>query len=101
MSGTLAGQAMAGQPEPYNFLPSFYSDLFELGYEAVGETNPGMEVDADWIEPFKEGVIYYMKSGRVRGVILWNIWQKLNAARQVVAEPGPFKPADLKGKIKA
>jgi NADPH-dependent 2,4-dienoyl-CoA reductase/sulfur reductase-like enzyme len=100
-TGTLAGQAMAGQPEPYNFLPSFYSDLFELGYEAVGETNPAMEVVEDWVEPFKQGVIYFMKSGRVRGVVLWNVWQKLDAARQLIAETGPFKPADLIGKIKA
>ena len=34
--GRLAGRRMAGDPEPYNHLPSFYSDLFELGYEAVG-----------------------------------------------------------------
>ena len=100
-TGTLAGQAMAGQPEPYHFLPSFYSDLFELGYEAVGETNPGLEVVEDWSEPFKEGVIYYKKSNRLRGVLLWNVWQKLKDARQVIAEPGPFNTDDLKGRIKA
>jgi hypothetical protein len=33
--GRLAGQAMAGRTVTYDHLPSFYSDLFELGYEAV------------------------------------------------------------------
>ena len=35
--GRLAGQSMAGRRINYDHLPSFYSDLFELGYEAVGE----------------------------------------------------------------
>ena len=35
--GRLAGRNMAGKSEAYHHLPSFYSDLFELGYEAVGE----------------------------------------------------------------
>ena len=32
-----AGANMAGAAEPYDYLPFFYSDLFDLGYEAVGE----------------------------------------------------------------
>jgi hypothetical protein len=35
--GRLAGQAMAGRTVTYDHLPFFYSDLFDLGYEAVGE----------------------------------------------------------------
>jgi 3-phenylpropionate/trans-cinnamate dioxygenase ferredoxin reductase subunit len=99
-TGMLAGQAMAGQLEPYTLLPSFDSDLFELRYEAVGETNPGLELVEDWIDPFKQGIIYYLKSGRVRGVLLWNIRQKLDAARHLIADPGPFKPVDLIGRIR-
>jgi NADPH-dependent 2,4-dienoyl-CoA reductase/sulfur reductase-like enzyme len=34
--GRAAGRSMAGDPTPYTHLPFFYSDLFELGYEAVG-----------------------------------------------------------------
>ena len=32
--GETAGRNMAGAAEPYHHLPFFYSDLFELGYEA-------------------------------------------------------------------
>ncbi len=35
--GRMAGRNMAGADETYDYLPYFYSDLFELGYEAVGE----------------------------------------------------------------
>jgi NADPH-dependent 2,4-dienoyl-CoA reductase/sulfur reductase-like enzyme len=45
--GRLAGLNMAGKPEPYNHLPFFYSDMFELGYEAVGEVDSHLETFAD------------------------------------------------------
>ena len=37
--GKIAGRNMAGEPMPYHHLPFFYSDLFDLGYEAVGDIN--------------------------------------------------------------
>jgi NADPH-dependent 2,4-dienoyl-CoA reductase/sulfur reductase-like enzyme len=97
--GRLAGRAMAGGVTPYQHLPFFYSDLFELGYEAVGDVDARLEMVADWTEPYREGVVYYLQAGRVRGVLLWNVWEQVDAARQLIAEPGPFQPADLKGRL--
>lgn len=57
---------MAGMNEPYHHLPSFYSDLFELGYEAVGEVDSRLETFADWKRPNEEGVVYYLSSERPR-----------------------------------
>jgi len=99
--GQMAGRAMAGETISYDHLPSFYSDLFELGYEAVGEVDARLETVADWKEPYREGVIYYLRAGRVRGVLLWNVWEQVEAARRLIAEPGPFKAADLKGRLPA
>ena len=56
--GHAAGRAMAGDPASYSHLPFFYSDLFELGYEAVGQMDPRGEMVADWREPFRKGVVY-------------------------------------------
>lgn len=97
--GRLAGRAMAGDAAPYRHLPFFYSDLFELGYEAVGELDARLDVVADWTEPCREGVVYYLRAGRVRGVLLWNVWDQVDAARQLIAEPGPFRPTDLMGRL--
>jgi NADPH-dependent 2,4-dienoyl-CoA reductase/sulfur reductase-like enzyme len=97
--GRLAGRAMAGDAAPYWHLPFFYSDLFELGYEAVGEVDARLETVADWREPYREGVVYYMQAGRVRGVLLWNVWDQVDAARRLIAEPGPLQPADLIGRL--
>ena len=97
--GRAAGLAMAGQGAPYRHLPFFYSDLFDLGYEAVGDTDARLETVADWKEPFREGVVYYLADGRVRGVLLWNTWGQVDHARALIAQPGPFRPADLKGRL--
>jgi hypothetical protein len=97
--GRMAGRNMAGKSEPYRHLPSFYSDLFDLGYEAVGELDARLETFADWKNPFREGIVYYLRDGRVRGVLLWNVWGQVDAARSLINAPGPFQPRDLKGRL--
>jgi 3-phenylpropionate/trans-cinnamate dioxygenase ferredoxin reductase subunit len=97
--GQTAGANLAGAHVPYHHLPFFYSDLFDLGFEAVGELDSGMEIFEDWKEPFREGVVYYLDRGRVRGVLLWNTWGQVNHARSLIAEPGPIQPSDLKGRL--
>ena len=97
--GKLAGRNMAGANEPYTHVPMFYSDLFELGYEAVGELSSKLETVADWEEPFKKGVVYYLDEGRVRGVLLWNVWDSVPEARALLKAPGPFRAADLQGRL--
>jgi NADPH-dependent 2,4-dienoyl-CoA reductase/sulfur reductase-like enzyme len=99
--GEMAGRSMAGEKISYDHLPSFYSDLFELGYEAVGEIDARLEMVQDWKEPHQEGVVYYLRGGRVRGVLLWNVWDQVEAARRLISEPGPFQPKDLKGRLPA
>ncbi len=97
--GTQAGRNMAGANEPYLHLSYFYSDLFELGYEAVGELDARSQIFADWSDLYNKGVIYYLDERRVRGVLLWNVWESVPKARELIAEPGPFTPADLKGRL--
>jgi NADPH-dependent 2,4-dienoyl-CoA reductase/sulfur reductase-like enzyme len=97
--GKAAGNAMAGKPTNYDHLPFFYSDLFDLGYEAVGDLDARLQTVADWKTPNKEGVIYYLKDSRVRGVLLWNIFGQVDAARSLIASPNPITPDSLKGRI--
>jgi NADPH-dependent 2,4-dienoyl-CoA reductase/sulfur reductase-like enzyme len=97
--GRVAGLNMAGRATPYHHLPFFYSDLFDLGYEAVGDVDARLETVADWKQQFREGVVYYLKSGRVRGVLLWNTWGQVDNARALIAEPGPFTAKELKGRL--
>ena len=97
--GRMAGRNMAGEAEAYTHLPFFYSDLFDLGYEAVGELDPRLQLVEDWKDPYREGVVYTLRNGRVRGVLLWNVWGQVEAARELVAEPGPHSPTTLRGRL--
>ncbi len=97
--GRQAGRNMAGAAEPYRHLPFFYSDLFDLGYEAVGDTDARLQTVTDWQEPNRKGVIYYLGDKRVRGVLLWNVWEQVAAARSLIAEPGPFTAETVKGRL--
>ncbi|HVO35499.1 MAG TPA: FAD-dependent oxidoreductase [Gemmatimonadales bacterium] len=98
--GRFAGRAMAGADDgPYSHLPFFYSDLFDLGYEAVGDLDPRLLTVSDWKDPFREGVVYYLEGGRVRGVLLWNTRGQVDAARRLLAEPGPFDAGRLRGRL--
>jgi 3-phenylpropionate/trans-cinnamate dioxygenase ferredoxin reductase component len=96
--GMTAGKNMAGENSPYNYLPFFYSDLFELGYEAVGELDSRKETVVDWKLDYKKGVIYYLTEEQVRGVLLWDVWGQVDTARDLLAS-GHFNPNDLIGRI--
>ena len=97
--GKQAGRNMAGTGERYDYLPFFYSDLFDLGFEAIGLIDSRFEIIEDWKEKYKEGVLYYMNEDRVSGVILWNVWDKVDEARKIIGLPAPIREIDLIGKI--
>jgi 3-phenylpropionate/trans-cinnamate dioxygenase ferredoxin reductase subunit len=82
--GRAVGGNMAGADTPYDHLPFFYSDLFDLGYEAVGLVDSRLDAVEDWQEPNRKGVVTYTEGGRPRGVLLWNVWDKVDAARDLL-----------------
>lgn len=84
--GGYAGVAMTGRTVVYDHTPFFYSDFFDFGYEAVGQIDSRLEMVTDWKVPCREGVIYYRRDGRVRGVLLWNIWGQVEAALRLIVE---------------
>jgi len=98
--GEMAGRNMAGQSDAYRHQPFFYSDLFDLGYEAVGELDSSLDIIEDWQEPFRKGVIYYLRNGRVRGVLLWNTWGQVPAATELIAGKAAHTSETLLGRIK-
>jgi hypothetical protein len=50
---------------------------------------------------FVEGVVYYLSGARVRGVLLWNTWGQVDAARALIAQSGPFRTTDLVGRLRS
>jgi len=97
--GRMAGRSMAGEAVDYEHLSYFYSDLFDLGYEAVGELDARHETVAEWETPHRKGVIYYLEKGRVRGVLLWNVWGQVDAARALIRSEESVTAESVKGSI--
>lgn len=88
--GRLVGANMAGASERYDHLPFFYSDLFDAGYEAVGELDPRLDTLVEWSEPEGEGTITYLdRRRRPRGFLLWNRFGHLDAARELIQAGEP------------
>jgi NADPH-dependent 2,4-dienoyl-CoA reductase/sulfur reductase-like enzyme len=98
--GRHAGRNMAGAREPYTYMSFFFSDLFEFGYEAVGDVDSRHETFADWQEENKTGVIYYLGDGRLRGAMMCNTWDKVDAARALIQKADRVTAVDLRGAIR-
>jgi 3-phenylpropionate/trans-cinnamate dioxygenase ferredoxin reductase component len=94
--GKTVGANMAGAGQPYDHLPSFYSDLFDLGYEAVGDVDARLETVERWEEPNRKGVVAYVDADRrPRGFLLWNTWDKLDDARALIRAAQPFEEGSV------
>ncbi len=99
--GKSAGRNMAGAREPFTYQPYFFSDLFEFGYEATGEVDSRLETVADWQKENETGVIYYLREGKVRGVMMCNVWDKVEAARALIRKGERMTPDKLRGLIRS
>ncbi len=102
-SGEHAGKVMAGADEGYDYTPFFWSDILDAGYEAIGETRSNLDMVEDWKDgKIGTGVVYYLKAGQVRGVLLWNVWDSVDQARELIVETTK-EPVDdvesLRGRI--
>ena len=98
--GKWAGRNMAGAHEQFDYMPYFYSDLFEFGYQAVGEVDSQLETFADWQKENDTGVIYYLKEGKVRGLMMCNVWGKVDVARELIKKGERVRPESLTGIIR-
>jgi 3-phenylpropionate/trans-cinnamate dioxygenase ferredoxin reductase subunit len=95
--GRLVGSNMAGASKPYDHVPFFYSDLFDLGYEAVGDTDPRLSTLVEWLEPNRKGIVCYADDdGRPRGFLLWDVWGKTEAATELIRRGDPVHATDLR-----
>jgi NADPH-dependent 2,4-dienoyl-CoA reductase/sulfur reductase-like enzyme len=98
--GRHVGANMAGADEPYDHLPFFYSDLFDLGYEAVGDLDRHLKTITDLTEPYRQGTVDYLDDeGRPRGVLLWNLFGRLEAARDLIRTGGQVAPGSLRERV--
>ena len=98
--GKVVGENMAGADTPYEHLPFFYSDLFDLGYEAVGDVDSRLDTVEEWVEPNRMGVIAYVDGdGKACGFLLWDVWDKVDSARELIESGDAIDAARLRSLI--
>jgi 3-phenylpropionate/trans-cinnamate dioxygenase ferredoxin reductase component len=95
--GKQAGRNMAGAGESFTYQPFFFSDLFDFGYEAVGDIDSRLRIVADWREPYKTGTLFYLEHDQVRGVMLCNLPDRIEAARELINRREPVQDRNLAG----
>ena len=94
--GRAVGANMAGAAVAYDHLPFFYSDMFDLGYEAVGDVDARLETVESWDEPNRKGTIAYLdEAGRPRGFLYWNVWDQVERGRELIRAAAPLDVAAL------
>jgi NADPH-dependent 2,4-dienoyl-CoA reductase/sulfur reductase-like enzyme len=98
--GKFAGMNMAGAHTAYTYMPYFFSDLFDFGYEAVGLVSSKLETYADWQKENNTGVIYYLEDGKVRGMMMCNVWEKVDAARELIKSNKQMTIPELQRAVK-
>lgn len=96
--GRVAGRIMAGSDEKYTHTPMYYSKVFDLSYEAVGTLDSSLQTVEDWKDD-ESAVVYYLDGGIPVGVLLWNIADSTDKARQVLAESRALSADNLVGLI--
>jgi NADPH-dependent 2,4-dienoyl-CoA reductase/sulfur reductase-like enzyme len=98
--GRTVGANMAGAGQAYDHLPFFYSDLFDLGYEAVGDVDSRLATVEEWAEPNRKGIVAYVDGeGKARGFLLWDVWDKVDPARELIRAGAVVGAADLRALI--
>lgn len=85
--GKAAGRCMAGEEMGYDYLPMFYSDLFDLGYEAIGNTDSALETIEFWKDDdYGKGIVFYADGQDLCGAVFWNVWDMVDKFKELLKE---------------
>lgn len=111
-SGRLAGQNMIGAGKPYTHLPMFWSDLgSHLSFEAVGIIDSSLQTHSVFSaseeeeksdssnKNFDKGVVFYLKDDVIVGVLIWNLFSRLNVARRIIHEQKKYEDLNELAKL--
>jgi NADPH-dependent 2,4-dienoyl-CoA reductase/sulfur reductase-like enzyme len=94
--GRAAARAMLGEDEPYDRMPYFFTDQYDMGLEYVGSVGPDghdqMVVRGD--DLVAGLTVLWAKDGTVVAGMQSNDWDATDAIRALVGQPVPERFAD-------
>jgi len=99
--GRAVGANMAGANQPYAHLPLKWFRVGELQFEGVGELWARLSTEIVWMQPGREGVVYYLRDDVIRGVLLINEPERIDWARTLIREAHPTTSAERAAMVEA
>ncbi|GAA1859177.1 NAD(P)/FAD-dependent oxidoreductase [Myceligenerans crystallogenes] len=114
--GTHAARAMLGNRAPYDSLPFFYTDQYDLGMEYIGWVGPGDgtgsgsgggqgRVTRDGYDDVvvagsvakRELVAFWVLDGRVRAGMAVNVWEQVDRIKELILSGRQVPREELEG----
>ncbi len=95
--GRVVGANMAGAHQVYDHIPIKWFRVGEMQFEGVGELWARLDTELRWIEPGREGAVFYLRDEVIRGVLLINVHERIDWARALIREARPTTSAERAG----
>jgi 3-phenylpropionate/trans-cinnamate dioxygenase ferredoxin reductase component len=95
--GPAAARNMLGRAEPYEKIPYFFSDQYEVGMEYAGFATAWDEVVIRGDLDAREFIAFWLEGGRVTAGMNVNVWDVTDAIQELIrsrAEVDPNRLAD-------
>ena len=87
--GPAAARSMLGGAEPYDRLPYFYSDQYDVGMEYTGWAQDWDRVIFRGDPASREFIAFWLRGDRVLAGMNVNVWDVTDAIEGVIRDPAP------------
>jgi 3-phenylpropionate/trans-cinnamate dioxygenase ferredoxin reductase subunit len=87
--GAAAARSMLGSREPYDRLPFFWSDQFEIGMEYTGRATPGAELVIRGDVQAREFIAFWHRAGRLEAGMNVNVWDVSDEIDRLIRSDAP------------
>jgi 3-phenylpropionate/trans-cinnamate dioxygenase ferredoxin reductase subunit len=93
--GVAAAKNMLGAAEPYDRLPYFFSDQYDLGMEYCGHATEWDEVVFRGDRDSREFIAFWLADGRVVATLNANVWDVVDDLQALIRSRAVVEPARL------
>lgn len=94
--GPCAARNMLGAREPYDRLPYFFSDQYDVGMEYTGLAGPDARVVVRGDRATREMIVFWLDDGgRVLAGMNMNVWDVTDAVKALIHSRHPVDPGRL------
>jgi 3-phenylpropionate/trans-cinnamate dioxygenase ferredoxin reductase subunit len=93
--GAAAGRSMLGETDPYDRIPYFYSDQYDLGMEYTGWASPSDRLVVRGSLADRKFVAFWLADGRVVAGMNANIWDVAKPLERLIRSRAVVDPDSL------